>query len=31
MVEVGAVVAMTVDGAVLECRAMPLDKTYPSL
>jgi hypothetical protein len=25
--EVGAVVAMTVDGAVLECRASTLDKT----
>ncbi len=31
MVEVGAVVAMSVNGAVLECRSMPLDKTYPSL
>ena len=31
MAEVGAVVAMTVDGAVLECRASTLDKTKPAL
>ncbi|HKO47372.1 MAG TPA: serine/threonine-protein kinase [Polyangiaceae bacterium] len=31
MAEIGAVIAMTVDGAVLECRSSLLDKTYPAL
>jgi len=31
MAEVGTVVAMTVDGAVLECRASTLDKTKRAL
>jgi len=31
MAEVGMVVAMTVDGAVLECRAATLDKTKPAI
>jgi eukaryotic-like serine/threonine-protein kinase len=31
MAEIGTVVAMTVDGAVLECRSTLLDKTYPAI
>jgi serine/threonine protein kinase len=31
MAEIGTVIAMTVDGAVLECRSTLLDKTYPAL
>jgi hypothetical protein len=31
MAEVGAVVALTVDGAVLECRASPFDRTRPAI
>jgi len=31
MAEIGTVSAMTVDGAVLECRSTLLDKTYPSI
>lgn len=31
MAEIGTVVAMTVDGAVLECRSTLLDKTFPAL
>lgn len=31
MAEVGSIVAVTVDGAVLECRAQPLDTTAPAL
>ena len=31
MAEIGTVIAMTVDGAVLECRSTVLDKTYPAL
>ena len=31
MAEIGTVNAMTVDGAVLECRSTLLDKTYPAL
>ncbi len=31
MAEVGSIVAVTVDGAVLECRSMVMDKTAPAL
>jgi hypothetical protein len=31
MAEIGTVIAMTVDGAVLECRPTLLDKTYPAI
>ncbi|MES1174867.1 MAG: serine/threonine-protein kinase [Myxococcales bacterium] len=31
MAEIGTVIAMTVDGAVLECRSTLLDKTYPAM
>lgn len=31
MAEIGTVSAMTVDGAVLECRSTLLDKTYPAI
>ncbi|HYP99212.1 MAG TPA: serine/threonine-protein kinase [Polyangiaceae bacterium] len=31
MAEIGTVSAMTVDGAVLECRSTLLDKTYPAM
>ena len=31
MAEIGAVIAMTVDGAVLECRSTLLDKTFPAM
>ena len=31
MAEIGTVTAMTVDGAVLECRSTLLDKTYPAI
>jgi len=31
MAEIGTVIAMTVDGAVLECRSTLLDKTYPAI
>jgi eukaryotic-like serine/threonine-protein kinase len=31
MAEIGTVIAMTVDGAILECRATLLDKTYPAM
>ncbi len=31
MAEIGTVTAMTVDGAVLECRSLLLDKTVPAL
>ena len=31
MAEIGTVIAMTVDGAILECRASLLDKTFPAL
>lgn len=31
MAEIGTVIAMTVDGAVLECRSLLLDKTSPAL
>jgi len=31
MAEIGTVIAMTVDGAVLECRSQLLDKTIPAL
>lgn len=31
MAEIGSVVAMTVDGAVLECRSTLLDKTFPAI
>jgi serine/threonine protein kinase len=31
MAEIGTVIAMTVDGAVLECRSQLLDKTSPAL
>jgi serine/threonine protein kinase len=31
MAEVGSIVAVTVDGAVLECRSMMMDKTVPAL
>jgi hypothetical protein len=31
MAEVGSIIAVTVDGAVLECRSSMLDKTAPAL
>lgn len=31
MAEIGTVIAMTVDGAVLQCRSTLLDKTYPAI
>jgi hypothetical protein len=31
MAEIGTVIAMTVDGAVLECRSTLLDQTYPAI
>jgi len=31
MAEVGTIIAMTVDGAVLECRSVLLDKTVPAM
>lgn len=31
MAELGSIVAVTVDGAVLECRSMVMDKTVPAL
>jgi hypothetical protein len=31
MAEIGTIIAMTVDGAVLECRSQLLDKTIPAL
>jgi hypothetical protein len=30
MAEVGSIVGVTVDGAVLECRSMVMDKTTPA-
>jgi hypothetical protein len=31
MAEIGTVIAMTVDGAILECRSQLLDKTAPAI
>jgi len=31
MAEVGVILAVTVDGAVLECRSIMLDKTTPAI